>query len=91
MYRKKPIEVEAVKNDGTWPPIITWLDHIGASAIPFGSAPPVIRNADGTLSVVTVDGNCVKVPVGAYLVRDTKGFFYPCDAEIFEASYEEIK
>jgi hypothetical protein len=91
MYRKKPIEVEAVKNDGTWPPIIAWLDSIGRSTIPFGSTPPVIRDADGTLTVRTVDGNLVKVPVGAYLVQDSKGYFYPCDAEIFEANHEEIK
>lgn len=52
---------------------------------------PVIVEAyktDVDLEVVTVEGNRVLVPAGAYVVTDMKGFQYPCDAEIFEAIHE---
>lgn len=41
------------------------------------------------LTVGTVDGNDVAVPFGAYVVLDSKGYVYPCDAEIFESNHEE--
>ena len=40
----------------------------------------------GVLEVVTVDGNRVTVPVGAYVVLDMNRFPYPCAADIFEKS-----
>lgn len=89
-YRKKPITVDAIKNEGDWPPILAFLDGVGYQ-VPFMGKPAVIRLADGSLDVRTVDGNDVRVPVGAYLVQDSKGYFYPCDAEIFEQNHEEIK
>lgn len=39
------------------------------------------------LRITTVDGNRVNIPWGAYLVMDSKGYAYPCDAEIFEANH----
>lgn len=45
---------------------------------------------DVPLEVVTVDGNRVTIPAGAYHVLDSKGFPYPCDAEIFEAGHDPV-
>lgn len=88
-YRKKPIVVNAIKNTGEWPPIMAFLDEVGY-VVQILSKPAVVRLSDGALDVRTVDGNDVRVPVGAYLVQDSKGYFYPCDAEIFEANHEEV-
>lgn len=45
----------------------------------------------GVLEVVTIDGNQVPVPVGHYVVLDTKGFPYPCDPEIFKSTNRSIR
>lgn len=42
------------------------------------------------MTVTTVDGNVVTIPAGAYMVIDSKGFPYPCDAEIFEQNHETL-
>jgi len=95
LYRKKPIEVEAVQNDGQWSTIMEWIEGMvypeQGLLIPFGTRPRITRNKNGTLNIVTVDGNEVVCPVGAYVVIDSKGFPYPCDAEVFENAHERIK
>lgn len=87
-YRKKPIAVEAIR-----------IVRPGRS----GSKSQEIRDflqrherlrrtlqivADGW-RVTTIDGNRVLVPWGAYCVIDSKGYPYPCDADIFEENHEE--
>jgi hypothetical protein len=55
---------------------------------------PVIVEAEKVSvaeEVTTVDGNVVTIPAGAYKVVDAKGFPYPCDAEIFEATHEVVE
>jgi hypothetical protein len=42
---------------------------------------------DAPVRVMTIDGNDVVVPKGAYMVIDQAGFPYPCDAGIFEANH----
>lgn len=90
-FRKKPLEVEAVK-----------IPNKGEETSPARNselAQFVIDNPmafsgfmilDDGWSVITVDRNRVTVPWGAYCVLDMKGFPYPCDAEIFEASHEPL-
>lgn len=64
-------QTREVRNDGTWPPIMAWLDSLkpaGHLAIPFGSAPVVTRNQDGTLNVARSDGEGYDIAaVGDYL------------------------
>lgn len=54
---------------------------------------PIIVRAekvDASTTVTTVDGNVVVIPAGAYKVIDSKGYPYPCDAEIFESGHERL-
>lgn len=57
----------AVKNTGTWGPIIAFLTEVGMHRVPFGSVPPVIRRADGVLEIKAVDGDDL-IAVGGWLV-----------------------
>lgn len=30
-YRKKPVELEAIKNEGEWAPIVEWLQQLAGN------------------------------------------------------------
>lgn len=89
LYRKRPIEVHAIKWTGERPFDIGYFleTHAGvgvdAQFVRQGATSPP------ELVVTTVDKNVVSIPVGAYLVIDSKGYPYPCDAEIFESGHED--
>ena len=91
-YRKKPVEIEAIQNLGEWAPIIEWLDSLapgGMALIPYGTRPAITRNEDGTLNIDTLEGRmlCRK---GDYVICGIKGEFYPCDPDIFKATYDAV-
>lgn len=78
-YRKKPIKVQAEKwEPANRPAIVDLLEKSQGDFFFQG----------GDLYVITVDGNQVRVPRGAYVVLDAKGWPYPCDGEIFELTHE---
>lgn len=92
-YRKKPVEIDAIQNDGTWKPIIDWLDSLapgGLAIIPFGTRPAITRNNDGTLNIETLEGT-MKARIGDFVICGIKGEFYPCDPDIFRATYEAVE
>lgn len=86
LYRKKPIEVQALRWSGSPE------DYVEAYRLLGERDEQILTHTSlrGELWVKTVDGNEVKVPVGAYLVIDGKGYPYPCDAELFEANHDLV-
>jgi hypothetical protein len=87
--RKKPVEVDAIYNDGTWPPIMAWLDGLagGRASIPVGARPTITRNEDGSLNIETLEGT-MRADVGDWLICGVKGELYPCKPDVFNATYE---
>jgi hypothetical protein len=85
-YVKKPIVVDAISMKANRADIMHFLAVHEISFVGF-----VVDRDFDKLFVTTVDGNNVEVPDSCYLVIDTKGFPYPCDAEIFEANHEEYR
>lgn len=82
--RKKPVEVRAAKNDGTTPGVDYLVGWVRTT-----SEQEAWR--DGLkVSLYTVDGNLAWVGPGDYLMKGAKGEFYPCRADIFEATHEVI-
>ena len=86
-YIKKPIPIKAIKlTDDTWDLVEKWLHDEGVYCdnddrwCPSGEA----------FYIPTMEGD-MKLTKGNYLVQGIRGEFYPCDAEIFEESYGEIK
>lgn len=57
-----------------------WVEVDGAADAPYPT---------GVLEVLTIDGNRVAVPVGAYVVLDTFGWPYPCSPDVFKVTFEE--
>lgn len=91
LYRKKPVTINAVLNNGEWSTIIEWLDELvgGKVGIPFGYRPSITRNEDGSIRIATLEGD-MRADVGDWIICGVEGEFYPCKPGIFEATYEEV-
>jgi hypothetical protein len=86
-FRKLPVEVDAIQNTGEWAPLITWLQfEVGGVT---WTAPPVTRMPDGTLNVRTLHG-WTEAKIGDWVIRGERGDFWPCDPDVFAATYEEV-
>lgn len=86
-YRKKPVEIEAVKFDG---------DNLADVAKWCGGRPVAkSKPSDPTdiarwIDIPTLEG-VMKAQVGDYIIRGVQGEFYPCKPDIFETTYEPVE
>lgn len=81
--RKKPVEVDAVRWDGT-KEAAAEIFKLGEGSTNMDMFP------DGTLQIVTLEGNmkCLK---GDWVVKGVKGELYPCKPDIFDLTYEAVQ
>ncbi len=90
-YRKKPVEIEAVKWDGY--NLMQIKDFVGESLIceiydtawRVGEGPVMTD-----IQIKTLEGN-MKVSQGDYIIKGVQGEFYPCKPDIFEQTYEKVE
>ena len=83
-YRKKPVIIEAVQ----WDESHETLKKIGCGRVSFSGhrdRPDECTN----LRIETLEG-AMAVSRGDYIIKGVKGEFYPCKADIFEMTYEEV-
>jgi hypothetical protein len=74
-YRAKPVVIEACVYDHS-------LDVSGFEGV---------RHCAGHHGhVETLEGE-MEIKTGEYLIRGTKGEYYPCKADIFKEKYEEVE
>jgi len=78
-YRKKPIEIQAVRWDG---------QHETLEAIKQWH-PAVTMAYDGVLYVPTLEGTML-CNLDNWIIRGGRGEIYPCDREVFLMTYDEI-
>lgn len=78
-YRKKPVVIEAYSILGNEEPP-TWL-HAA-----FGDGTIKVED-DGAMLIETLEGVMRAAP-GDWIIKGVKGEFYPCKADIFQATYE---
>jgi hypothetical protein len=82
LYRRRPIEVEAVQWNGTLLHAFEILDWMKSGS----------READfqdGQLVIKTFEGD-QHVPPGHFIIKGIRGEFHGCDASVFEGSHERI-
>ena len=86
-FRKKPVEIEAIRFE------IGWTDEhdllrFGGEDNPFnyGAGPGDLLS---WVEIDTLEGT-MKVADGDYIIKGVKGEFYPCKPDIFEATYESV-
>lgn len=88
-YRKKPVEIEALKFDGNKKSVqelCIWIDKedkYGEIFIDYRYTPPVV-------SINTLEGKMI-VGIGDYIIKGINGEFYPCKPDIFKKTYEEVE
>lgn len=88
-FRKKPVEVEAMRFDGTfesWDAIINWANAEIANTRQW-----LHGDGDGHLVVPTREGE-MRADAGDWIIREPFAtddrHYYPCKPDIFEATYE---
>jgi cysteine synthase len=92
-YRKRPVEIQAVRWDGSVSSahqIISWIGMSGGVAFRRPSQPYVmgVQPAQSAyIDIHTLEGVMSANP-GDYIIRGIQGEFYPCKPGIFEATYE---
>lgn len=77
-FRKKPVVIDAMQFDGTLGSVEAL--HIESCSQKLGS---------DTLQIETLEG-VMTANKGDWVIRGVKGEFYPCKADIFEATYEAV-
>ncbi len=87
LYRKKPVEIEAVLWDGE---VISetpgWLSDALAKV---AGEPGAIMRIGNSVDIFTLEGVMTARP-GDYIIRGVKGELYPCKPDIFAATYEAV-
>ncbi len=73
-YRKKPVVIDAIQYDGTFP-----LDFLREGE--------QVYSADDGLNIDTLEGT-MHATVGDWIIRGVQGELYPCKPDIFDATYE---
>lgn len=88
-FRKKPVEIEAIRWTGTNDEEIRkFLGWQGENDINDWPAEYHFRSDDGAnLTIHTLEGD-MRASTGDWIIRGVQGEFYPCKPDIFEATYE---
>jgi hypothetical protein len=84
-FTKKPVEVEALQWTG---------DNIDAVARfvthrNFNMADDELEIYNRLEKRVSEEGCYIPCPVGHWIIKGIKGEFYPCESEVFAATYEQ--
>jgi hypothetical protein len=86
-YRKRPVEVEAMRYDGSEASssaIRLWVDATDPGRV------EGFFDGEYVLVVHTLEGEMRAAP-GWWIIRGVAGEFYPCKPGLFEESYEEVQ
>jgi hypothetical protein len=79
-YRKKPVEIEAVR----------WTcSNISEVKRFMNNAVMAFNEQNLKISIKTLEGVITASPYD-YIIKGVKGEFYPCKPDIFEETYEEV-
>ena len=79
-YRKKPVEIEAVRWTGS---------NISEVKRFMNNAVMAFNEQNLKISIKTLEGVITASPYD-YIIKGVKGEFYPCKPDIFEEIYEEV-
>jgi hypothetical protein len=88
-YRKKPIEVEAIRWTGNNFLHITKFLGLHGPATGWAWEQAESPEERERLKIFTLNGP-VWVPPGDWIIKGVQGEFYPCKPDIFEQTYEPV-
>ena len=82
-YIKKPVEIQAVQWTGDNIEEIKEFHSLSDN-------PNAIYRVNNEILISTLEGDML-ASIGDFIIRGEKGEYYPCNSDIFEATYEEVK
>lgn len=85
-YRKKPVVIEAVEFKGF--ENIEEVQKFMKGNIKLNF--PSDNENDAYLLIETLEGTMI-AKIGDYIIKGVNGEYYPCKADIFHKTYEEVK
>ena len=90
-YRKKPVDVEAVRWTGS--NLEEIRNFVGSDLIEdceeLFDIKRELQKKLASIAIDTLEGT-MRVDYGDYIIKGVKGEFYPCKSDIFLATYEEV-
>lgn len=90
-YRKKPVEVEAMKFEkGSAPGVGHEIARWCGGRFNTDVKPSDHTDVRYTISIPTLEG-VMTASEGDYIIRGVQGEFYPCKPDIFEVTYEAVR
>lgn len=87
-YVSRPVVIEALRYDGTrgsGGDVVEWVTQ----SVPPGSIGISVLDIDA-LYIETLEGR-MKVSPGDWIIRGTRGEFYPCKPDVFEVKYAAVE
>lgn len=85
-YRKKPVEIQAIRFIG-W----NWADCLRFMGEHPEMYPDKLCHSElAYLDIDTLEGT-MRCGKGDYIIRGVNGEFYPCKADIFKKTYEVVE
>jgi len=87
-YRKKPVVIEAYQLDYPYGRNAILVSEWCNADIKNDGEPFEYRKY--YLTIHTLEGDHTAKP-GDYIIKGVRGEFYPCDMEIFEETYDEVR
>ena len=86
-YRKKPVEVEALRIYGNITEIKEFIGDNGDAYINDTAWQAEMGAPITHVTIHTLEGDMTATD-GDYIIKGVKGEFYPCKGDIFEQTYE---
>ena len=80
-YRKKPVEIEAVKWNGRNFEEIKQLQNKNEQQL---------QRYENEILIFTLEGT-MKASLGDYIIKGVSGEIYPCKPDIFNLTYEKVE
>ncbi|WP_141576165.1 hypothetical protein [Actinomadura sp. WMMA1423] len=94
-FRKKPVEIEAVRWDGHNEMELIAFTEGGFTVLPPTPYPPHLEHLPPPPNTAQVYDKLhhtwVGVETGQWVIRGIKGEFYPCADDVFTETYEEAR
>lgn len=91
-FRKKPVVIEATKYDGTNGRFLN--EWSNGKVIESPILEPSEDYKDGRyvqIKTIDTDSSWATEIIGDWVIKGTKGEFYPCKPDIFELTYEILE
>lgn len=82
IFRKKPVEVNAVQFNGDV--------HEPELYVLIQAQPRAVIDEGDHLIIETLEGNH-RADIGDWIIKGVRGELYPCKPEIFDMTYEKVE